>query len=136
MPCLSGKFNPAIGILINIGVLPANTATPTITQFHMFPALLDTGASITCISLSVVQALNLVPIGMRPMVSATHAVPVNQYLVDLIFPFGSVIYIMSAMQVMEFVATNTTPFQILLGRDIICKGILTMSFDGHFTFSL
>jgi len=102
----------------------------------MFPALLDTGASITCISLSVVQALNLVPIGMRPMVSATHAVPVNQYLVDLIFPFGSVIYIMSAMQVMEFVATNTTPFQILLGRDIICKGILTMSFDGHFTFSL
>jgi predicted aspartyl protease len=136
MPCLSGKFDPAIGPIINIGVLLANTATPTISQLPLFPALIDTGASVTCISPTVVQALNLVPIGKRPMVSATHSIPVNQYLVDLIFPFGKTGFIMAAKQVMEFVAAGNTPFQILIGRDIICLGSLTMSFDGHFSFSL
>jgi len=135
MPCLSGKFDPAIGPLINIAVLLANTATPTIGQLTVYPALLDTGASVTCISQSVVQALNLQPIGMRPMASATHAVAVNAYLVDLILPFGAAGLIVSATQVLEFMDGNA-PFKILLGRDIICKGTLSISFDGHFSFSL
>ncbi|RJR47235.1 MAG: hypothetical protein C4567_01330 [Deltaproteobacteria bacterium] len=136
MPCLSGKYDPAIGVLINIGVLLANTATPTISQLPLFPALIDTGASITCISPNVVQTLNLKSIGMRPMISATHSVPVNQYLVDLIFPFGKAGFVMKAIQVMEFLAINNAPFQILVGRDIICKGVITISFDGHFSFCL
>jgi Aspartyl protease len=136
MPCLSGKFDPAIGPLINIGVLLGNTAAPTLRQLTLFPALIDTGASVTCISATVVQSINLQPIGMRPMVSATHSVPVNQYLVDLILPFGAAGYVIKATQVMEFNAGGNAAFQILLGRDIICRGTLTLSFDGHFTFSL
>ncbi|HBI24949.1 MAG: hypothetical protein A2Y48_00145 [Nitrospirae bacterium RIFCSPLOW2_12_42_9] len=137
MPCLSGKFDLSIGPLINIGVIPAGVFTPSFSgQVTTFPALIDTGASITCISQGVVQTVGLQPIGMRPMVSATHSVPVNVYLVDLFLPFGAAGFIIQGAQVMEFIPEGTAPFQILLGRDIICRGTLTLSFDGHFTFSL
>lgn len=139
MPCLSGQFNAAIGALINVGVLPAGTLQPggtTPTQITAFPALIDTGATVTCISPQVVQTVGLQPIGMIPMVSATQAVPVNTYLVDLALPFGGTGFLMQGMQVMEFVTSSGSPFQILVGRDILSRGTFTMSFDGHFTFSL
>jgi hypothetical protein len=69
------------------------------------------------------------------MTSATHSVPANVYLVDLMLPFGALGHVIPSTQVMEFVAGNA-PFQMLLGRDVICKGSLTLTFDGHFTFCL
>jgi hypothetical protein len=92
MPCLSGQFNHSLGILINVVVLPPGLLSPgsTIsTPLTSFPALIDTGASITCISPQVVQAVGLQPMGMQAMVSATQTVPVNIYLVDLLLPFGT-----------------------------------------------
>src|SRR6266849_2384295 len=49
MPCLSGQFNPAIGILINIGVLLPGTssvlaANPGSRPLTPFIGLIDTGA--------------------------------------------------------------------------------------------
>ncbi|MBI2404514.1 MAG: aspartyl protease family protein [Gemmatimonadetes bacterium] len=115
------------------GTFAASSPPPTVTTF---PALLDTGASRTCIAPTVAQALGLLPVGMRPMVSATHAVPVNVYVVDLVMPFGNAGYVLGATQVMEFGLHGAGPFQVLVGRDIICQGTLHMSFDGHFTFCL
>jgi predicted aspartyl protease len=135
MPCLSGTFNPAIGPIIQIGVFAANAFVPT-QQITPFPALIDTGASSTCISPRIIQAVGLQPIGMRPMVSATHSVPVNAYLVDLIVLFGGQGFIIKATQVMEFSPGGNPAFEILVGRDIICKGTLSLSFDGHFSLSL
>jgi predicted aspartyl protease len=135
MPCLSGNFNPAIGPIIQIGVFAANTFAPT-QQVTPFPALIDTGASITCISPRIVQTVGLQPIGMRPMISATHSVPVNAYLVDLIVVFGGAGFVLQATQVMEFSPRGNPPYEILVGRDIICRGTFSMSFDGHFSLSL
>lgn len=73
---------------------------------------------------------------MRPIVPATHSLPVNVYLVDLFLPFGAAGFIIQGTQVLEFAPEGSAPFQMLLGRDIICRGTLTLSFDGHFTFSL
>lgn len=70
------------------------------------------------------------------MISATHTIPMNIYIVDLVLPFGTVGYIKSGVQVMEFSPGDGLPFQILVGRDIICQGALSLSFDGHFTFCL
>ena len=87
MPALSGQFSLGISPLINIGVLPAGLLTPTTAQtvqVTAFPALLDTGASMTCVSPNVAQTVGLQPIGMRQIVSATHTVPVPVYLVDLV----------------------------------------------------
>jgi len=137
MPCLSGSFDRSLGVVIQLGVVPSGTDLAQLgSNARLFPALLDTGASATCISPLVVSALGLAPIGKRPMVSATGAVPKNVYLVHLLVPFGQVAHFVRDAQVMEFDADQNTPFQILIGRDIICQGALTMSFDGHFTFSL
>jgi hypothetical protein len=122
-----------------VGVLPGGTLNPSqppAKPFSVFPALLDTGASVTCISPAVAQAAGLQVMGMHPMISATQAIPVNVYLADLILPFGAAGFVTQGAQVMEFVPPPGGPFQILIGRDIICRGSLTMSFDGHFTFCL
>jgi hypothetical protein len=139
MPCLSGRFDRSIGPIINVGVLPTGTLVPqsaSVAPITTFPALIDTGASVTCISLGVAQTVGLQPIGKRPMVSATESAPVNVYLVDLLLPFGAAGFVSPGTQVMEFLPEGNSPFQILVGRDIICRGVLTISFDGHFTFSV
>lgn len=139
MPSLSGRFDPGIGVLINVGVLPPGLITPTTTQpppITTFPALLDTGASVTCLSPSVAQTVGLRPMGMRPMVSATQTIPVPVYLVDLVLPFGTAGLLLPGIQVLAFSPAGGSPFQMLVGRDIICRGVLTLSFDGHFTFSI
>jgi hypothetical protein len=140
MPSLSGKFDVSIGPLIIVVVAPVGTITPTTTtpppHIANFPALIDTGATNTCISPAVAQAVGLQPIGKQPMTSATNSIPVNVYLVDLVLPFGSAGLILNSIQVMEFNPATGSPFQMLLGRDVICKGVLTLSFDGHFSFSI
>lgn len=133
MPCLSSSYDPGVGLLTNLAVVQTGALTPQIT---LFPALMDTGASSTCISAQVAQTLKLQPTGKQSMVSATHAVPVNAYLVDLLFPFGNIAHVQSGVTVLEFVPMLNSPFQILIGRDVICRGSLTVSFDGHFTFCL
>jgi hypothetical protein len=70
------------------------------------------------------------------MISANQVLPANQYFVDLALVFGPGALFVPNIQVAEFVAMPNSPFQILVGRDIICRGTLTLSFDGHFTFSL
>lgn len=147
MPCLSGSFIPAIGPLLNVGIAPP-TAPGQVPpgQVKSFPALIDTGASSTCISAAVAQAVGLQPIGMRPMASATQSVPVNVYLGTLIVPFGPTSFLIGPMQLMEFNpvavlqpgegASPASPFEILLGRDVLCRGAFALSFDGHFTLSL
>jgi hypothetical protein len=154
MPCLSARYDVNIGPLINIGILPpgglaaatasaatsaataAIAAPPTPTTARSFPALLDTGATGTCISPAVATSLGLTPIGMRPMISATHSVPKNVYLVDLVLPFGAASVGLANSQVMEFEPAAGSVFQVLVGRDILGKGVLNVGFDGHFSFCI
>ena len=71
------------------------------------------------------------------MNSASHTVtPANVYLVDLVILFGQAGLTVPGLQVMEFAHATGRPFQVLIGRDVICQGSLTISFDGHFTFCL
>ena len=67
MPCLSGNYDPAAGILLQVGILPvsdlaalqAGQITPQnpLQTLSMFMGLVDTGASVTCISSNVVKTL-------------------------------------------------------------------------------
>lgn len=92
---------------------------------------------MTCISPILAQSLGLQPIGLQSMMSATHiAVPTNLYLVDLGILFGQQVLMQQGMQVLEFACPATSPYQLLLGRDVICRGAFAMSFDGHYTLSL
>lgn len=70
------------------------------------------------------------------MGSATHpAVPTNTYVVDLGIVFAGIFWL-PGMLVFEFNLPTGSPYQLLLGRDILCQGILSLSFDGHFAFSI
>ena len=61
----------------------------------------------------------------------------NTYIVDLMLQFGNKGFMVRGHTVVEFNASApNAPFQGLLGRDILCMGVFTMSFDGHFSFSL
>jgi hypothetical protein len=103
---------------------------------QFFPALIDTGATTTCISPALVSNLGLPPKGMRPMGTATQqTVPTNTYLADLGIFFTGIWWFPSIL-LWEFTPPPNSPYQLLLGRDIICQGILAVGFDGHFSFSI
>jgi predicted aspartyl protease len=99
-----------------------------------FDALVDTGATTTCISRRVVEALALVPIGMCDMLTAGETLACPIYLADVIIPFGDTDFALTDVKLLEFNAPKD--LDILLGRDILCRGHLSLSFDGHLAFSL
>ena len=150
MPCLSQSFDPAVGPVVNVGIAPAGTikagaeeSTPIIT----YTALLDTGADITCISAKVASERGLRPSGKRRMGGSTGTGDVNTYLIDIGFPFGKLptagappsaiqAFILQNVQVMEYVGAHPK-FNVLIGRDIICQGLFSMSgWDKRFILCL
>lgn len=139
MPCLSGKFSPAEGIILSLACLPPGTWTPeTNPAPKYFPALLDTGASHTCISPKVAGDVGLLPTGMLQMASATHVnVTVNTYLIDVGSVIGGAIWWdFTNLLDLEFQPSAGSAYEMLIGRDVICQGALAVSFDGHYTFSI
>ena len=137
MPSLSGKYDNNVGIILQVGILNSGEAmSPGQVQAPVFAALVDTGATTTCISETVASAVNLRPTGKQPMVSATETVAVNQYLVHVLLPFGTAGFVQQNLPVLSFTPHDHAPFQILLGRDIIGRGVLTVAFDGSYTFSI
>ena len=151
MPCISGNYNPSVGPLINIAivqlkyVLPSNgvrsTAPPDVT---MYTALMDTGASSTCISQKVADEVGLIAVGKTMMSGATGAKPVDQYGfgVGFVFnakqnPSGTFTGDLNFRPVQGCVFDNHGfGFEVLLGRDILCSGAFTLSFDGHYILSI
>jgi len=141
MPFISASFQQKVGPLVTVGLArPGNFLTRgedlTDAGIAMFPTLIDTGASTTCISPQAASAVGLRPSGMRPMRSATHSIPVHTYVADVVLPLGGFGSFHPRLLLLEFAAMPGSAFQILLGRDILCQGLLAMSPDGHFTFGI
>ena len=79
MPSISGKFDRETGIIVQIGAAVAGSFGPLadegqaqVSVVGHFPALVDTGASCTCLSQSVVRDLGLSAVG-KTEVQATRA---------------------------------------------------------------
>ena len=85
MPCISGNFNPTTGPLMQVAITRLSVsaeesdAAEGVPTLHMFQALIDTGASSTCISSDVVSRVGLVPTGKTMMSGVTGQKPVDQY---------------------------------------------------------
>jgi hypothetical protein len=147
MPSIAGNYNPAVGVILQVAILPQSQWSAARTQapqnLTLFAALLDTGASATCISKNVIQNIGLQPSGKTSMSGSTGQSTVDQYtfLVGFIFgaqqaPTGlfSGQLNLHLVQGCEFIS-HGFGFDVLIGRDILCKGTLTISFDGHYVLS-
>ncbi|HXW27230.1 MAG TPA: aspartyl protease family protein [Xanthobacteraceae bacterium] len=151
MPCLSGNYDPAVGILLQVGILPASELTAIqagqgvtpLQNLAMFMGLVDTGASVTCISNNVVKMVGLTPSGKTTMTGSTGSGTVDQFSFLVVFfvnpqqlPTGQVTgqAQVNLVQGCEF-ASHGFGFDVLIGRDILCKGALSFSYDGHFVLS-
>ena len=155
MPSLAGNYNPAVGVILQVAIFdPTQIASfsaalpqqgaQNIPNLMLFAALLDTGASVTCISNNVVQKLGLQPSGKTSMSGSTGARTVDQYTFGVGLIFGAQQTATGAfngqlnlhmVQGCEF-THHGFGFDVLIGRDILCKGCFSMSFDGHFILSL
>ena len=98
MPCISGQYDPDVGVLLQVAVLPGGHLNQAIRSNSEKPSvgvmgapvsgLLDTGADHTCVSQRLAQSLNLRPSGKVPVSGATGVSEMNQYMIDLLLQFG------------------------------------------------
>jgi hypothetical protein len=158
MPSLSGVFNPTIGPLITLFLTPPavlqqaahDAAIGPPVNVHAVMALIDTGASITSVTAKLAQQVGLPVIAKRPIGTAGGVVPANVYLADIaitftVIPAGPIgqplppapvaAVPIPNIEVLEFQCASPH-FQMLLGRDILCRGVFHMGFDNRFTFSI
>ncbi len=150
MPSLSINYNPAIGPLIQVAILPPGFSTtqtyPPTSPMNLrhYMALMDTGASHTCIGAKVIADLGLAPVGKQSVggVHGLQATNLFQFEVGLVFPQVPLATGMMQANLAAFPASGTEfvnrgcAFDVLLGRDVLCRGAFSMSFDGHAILSV
>jgi hypothetical protein len=159
MPCLWLQHNNSqlfISVaIIDAGALPPLHAAPAMAALpRMFVALVDTGAQRTMISTNVVNTLGLQPQGQIQLQGVgPNFTWHNAYLFHVAFtvpvvgpaapplPPGHLqvqIHVNSNVVYggeLPFPAGTRSPFDVLLGMDILSSGSLKMEGSGHFSFS-
>ena len=148
MPCLSIQFNPKVGPITQVAIWRPAFVPPAATpaapmNMNMYNALIDTGASCSCVSDKVIQAEGLVPAGKQQVGGLHGSQPTNSYRFQLVFPFvqtqavtGAIAANVIAFNLLGVEFIPLPGIDVLIGRDVICTGVFTMSFDGHATLSL
>lgn len=140
MPSISGNFDRRKGIIVQIGVAVAGSFDPASNGQNkpivvQIPALIDTGATNSSLSQAVIKELEIPVVGKVKVQGSSGIHSTNEYRVDLMLIYGSQQMVISNIHVTEINVGADSPFQALLGMDILSSGVLTMSFDGHFTLS-
>ena len=95
--------------------------------------LIDTGATISCISKDVVKKLKLQPIGVDRVSTPSGTAVLNKYLIDISFKKNM---IFKNIFVLESEIGNQG-IDLLVGMDILNKNdIMISNYDNHTQFSL
>lgn len=123
-------YNGLSRVLKNYIQISAHNNSPLPAKQKSYIALWDTGATCSCISRTVVEDLQLMPVSMCEAHTAngTHSAPL--YYVDLYLPSGAKY---PKLLVMEAILFET---DILVGMDVIGSGDFAVSnCDGKTVFS-
>ena len=142
----NGDGQPPVGPLLNVLIEPAGTLKAKTNGDGQPPVgyhslLIDTGADITCLATEIAAELGLQLLGKRNVGHAAGSDEVNTYLADIAVPFGdptkgAQTFVAENMTVMEFGGAQPN-YQGLLGRDVICRGLLSISgWDSRYTFCM
>lgn len=111
-----------------------NLASQAIPQHQVVRALVDTGASCTCVDPSVLTALNLTPTGSTLVnTPSTGSQPqtASTYDVSLTIPCGvHTAFAVDTLEVVESLLVAQQGFHVLIGRDVLrhCH----FSYDGRY----
>lgn len=147
MSRISGEFEWRSGLIWDVlffGELGMASVVEKDVSNHQCKALVDTGATRTCISQEVADALKLQPQGKIKMRTAGGLTSVNLYGVSAMYILGTKGMKTSDLDIVRdrfgpFDAPlfdgEKKPYKALIGRDIISRGVLTMSWDGHYSFA-
>jgi hypothetical protein len=133
VPSLTVPFQaggPLIDILVGVSA-PHLTAIQQASGIVPTPikarALVDTGASCTCIDPDILSQLNLTPTGAVPMQTPTTAgtpVTCSQYDVGLAIPVsGGAVFQVRSLGVIES-KLKPQGFDVLIGRDVLSRALL------------
>src|ERR1700742_1641014 len=92
MPSLSIRFNPKVGPLLQIavwkpGFVPSQGSPAAPLAVNGYNALVDTGASCSCVSAKVIKAEGLVPSGKQSVGGVHGNQSTNAYRFQIVFPF-------------------------------------------------
>lgn len=148
MPCIWGKYSSS-RIILQVAIIPDSLYQQMMQgagtgQLSVFNALVDTGATSTCITNNVVTKCELSPIGQVPIQGVSGQQHHNNYLFRVAFAFGTpktgqtfeghVHIFNKPIQGPELKMANAG-FDILLGMDVLGEGSLKVDGDGSFSFS-
>ena len=124
--------------------MPNEISAAARQKISLYDGLFDTGASATCISDKVIAEQNLESVGKVAMTSASGRDMVNIYRAQVGFPLtvarketgkvGGELRCFADIYAGHFHNADCG-FDVLIGRDIICRGVFNLTFDGHFTFA-
>jgi len=151
MPCIWGRHDGSQAILtvvvfddgISDRVTAGGIGQPV--TFHVFNALIDTGAQATCLTRRAAEKVGLLPIGKVPIMGVSGLQYHNNYLFKIGFGFGLVpnvsevgaaqVHILDEIIEGAELSAGGAKFDVLLGMDIIGLGSLKIDGDGSFSFS-
>jgi len=151
MPCIWGRHNRS-QVFLNVAIIEdgvtervSRPAPGQRIRFHVFSALVDTGAQSTCISREAAERVGLIPIGKVPIRGVSGLSYHNNYLFRVGFAFGEAEAQNSLTSASLHIFDKTIQgaelniaggaFDVLLGMDIIGTGSLKIDGDGSFSFS-
>ncbi len=120
-------------VLLPVLILAPYPATNFIGQ--RANALLDTGSSVSGVALGLAKALNLQPLGKRPLKSAQGEGQIERYafrigLQSEVAPSATPLFPFIFEEVIGIELTNAFEFNALIGMDILHQCDLEMRRDG------
>jgi predicted aspartyl protease len=149
MPCIAGLYDPSIGLLIQVSIFGVGKFPVSDGQNVPWPcyaALVDTGASCTCVSKKVITDCGLLSHSKITMISASGNVEANAFMFHVGIPLALPgVTVGPSGHVSAQVHTFQTPiqgmellnspgrFEILLGMDILSNCSLKIEFDRHYS---
>lgn len=142
MPLLSGKVSSGL-IVLPVVVFPGDQDVSEDARMAPCHALLDTGASNSGVAPFLAEQLNLLSISKRQVSTANGVVVKDCYRVHVGIPEFEQTSVDDEGRVetslkvnLNLIATECDieeggPFQFILGMDVICRGLLSISSNGY-----
>lgn len=135
MSCVHIKYNPGIGVLLDIAIARPDVRDASAGGVAGCMALVDTGASHSCISADVATRAGIVPDGEIKINTPSHTdAKTKTYTATFLVP--SIGLAVPGVMLADAIFPTESPYQALLGRDILCRGTFHLDFAGNAVFCI